>query len=101
MQPEFQESFNLNKGSIPVGTGVRMDRFDLCAQESAAYFAATAMINTLVPSIAHLMAQPASIEGAMREAVATYWNNDRMTAEEAMVRLVAAAKPKQAKVAKS
>jgi glucose/mannose transport system substrate-binding protein len=101
MQPEFQESFNLNKGSIPVGTGVRMDRFDLCAQESAAYFAATAMINTLVPSIAHLMAQPASIEGAMREAVATYWNNDRMTAEEAMVRLVAAAKSRQAKVAKS
>jgi len=101
MQPEFQESFNLNKGSIPVGTGVRMDRFDLCAQESAAYFAATAMINTLVPSIAHLMAQPASIEGAMREAVATYWNNDRMTTEEAMVRLVAAAKAKQAKVAKS
>jgi len=42
-----------------------------------------------------------SIEGAMREAVATYWNNDRMTTEEAMVRLVAAAKAKQAKVAKS
>ena len=97
MQPEFQESFNLNKGSIPVGAGVRMDRFDLCAQESSAYFAATSMINTLVPSIAHLMAQPAHIEGAMREVVATYWNNDRMTTDEAMSRLVAASKTRPAK----
>ncbi|HEY0858954.1 MAG TPA: ABC transporter substrate-binding protein [Albitalea sp.] len=97
MRPEFQQSFNLNKGSIPVGTGVQMDRLDLCAQESSAYFVATAMINTLVPSIAHLMAQPASIEGAMREAVAAYWNNERMTTDEAMRRLVAAAKPKQAR----
>ncbi|WP_409970352.1 ABC transporter substrate-binding protein [Piscinibacter sp.] len=97
MRPEFQESFNLNKGSIPVGAGVRMDRFDLCAQESSAYFAATAMINTLVPSIAHLMAQPAGIEGAMREAVAAYWNNERMTTDETMTRLVAAAKPRLAK----
>ncbi len=96
MRPEFQQSFNLNKGSIPVGTGVQMDRFDLCAQESSAYFVATAMINTLVPSIAHLMAQPASVEGAMREAVAAYWNNERMTTDEAMLRLVAAAKPKAA-----
>ena len=94
MQPEFQESFNLNKGSIPVGSGVRMDRFDLCAQESSAYFTATAMVNTLVPSIAHLMAQPAPIEQAMRDVVATYWNNDRMTAKEAMGRLVKVSRPK-------
>jgi glucose/mannose transport system substrate-binding protein len=88
MRPDFQQTFNLNKGSIPVGTGVQMDKFDLCAQESAAYFAATAMINTLVPSIAHLMAQPASIETALREVVAAYWNDDRMTTEEAMARMV-------------
>ncbi len=69
----------------------------VCAQESSAYFAATAMINTLVPSIAHLMAQSAHIEGAMREVVATYWNNDRMTADEAMSRLVAASKTRPAK----
>ena len=97
MQPEFQESFNLNKGSIPVGTGVRMDRFDLCAQESSAYFTATAMVNTLVPSIAHLMAQPAPIEQAIREVVASYWNNDRMTADEAMRRLIVASHAKPSK----
>jgi glucose/mannose transport system substrate-binding protein len=100
MQPEFQESFNLNKGSIPVGAGVRLDRFDLCAQESSAYFAATAVINTLVPSIAHLMAQPPHIESAIRDAVATYWNNDRMTADEAMSRMVVAARTKPAAAAK-
>jgi glucose/mannose transport system substrate-binding protein len=96
MSPEFQEVFNLNKGSIPVGAGVHMERFDLCAQESAAYFVATSMINTLVPSIAHLMAQPAPIETAMREAVASYWNNDRMTTDDAMALLLAAAKAKPA-----
>ncbi|WP_280150554.1 ABC transporter substrate-binding protein [Piscinibacter sp. XHJ-5] len=94
MQPEFQESFNLSKGSIPVGSGVRLDRFDLCAQESSAYFTATAMVNTLVPSIAHLMAQPAPIEHAMREVVAAYWNNDRMTPDEAMTRLVKVSRPR-------
>ena len=57
------------------------------------------MINTLVPSIAHLMAQPASVEGAMREAVAAYWNNERMTTDEAMLRLVAAAKTRPARAA--
>ncbi|RQP21994.1 ABC transporter substrate-binding protein [Piscinibacter terrae] len=96
MRSDFQQTFNLNKGSIPVGTGVQMDKFDLCAQESAAYFAATAMINTLVPSIAHLMAQPAPIETALREVVAAYWNNDRMTTEEAMIKMVSGvAKAKQ------
>jgi len=94
MSPAFQENFNLNKGSIPVAAGVNMGRFDLCGQESSAYFTATAMINTLVPSIAHKMAQPAPVEEAFRDTVAAFWNDDRMTSEQAMTRLLAAAKPK-------
>jgi glucose/mannose transport system substrate-binding protein len=58
------------------------------------------VINTLVPSIAHLMAQPPHIESAIRDAVATYWNNDRMTADEAMSRMVVAARTKPAAAAK-
>ena len=55
------------------------------------------MVNTLVPSIAHLMAQPAPIEQAIREVVASYWNNDRMTADEAMRRLIVASHAKPSK----
>lgn len=94
MSPSFQENFNLNKGSIPVAAGVNMGRFDLCGQESGAYFTATAMINTLVPSIAHKMAQPAAIEDAFKETVAAFWSDDRMTSAQAMDRLVLGAQAK-------
>lgn len=92
MSPAFQETFNLNKGSIPVAAGVNMGRFDLCGQESGAYFTATAMINTLVPSIAHKMVQPGPIEDGLKEAVAAFWNQPKMTSVEAMNRFVAVAK---------
>lgn len=94
MSPSFQETFNLNKGSIPVAAGVNMARFDLCGQESGAYFTATAMINTLVPSIAHKMAQPAVVEDAFKETVAAFWNDDRISSTQAMDRFLAAARPK-------
>ncbi len=94
MSPEFQELFNLNKGSIPVRTGMKMDKFDDCAKQSAADFAADAKAGTLVPSIAHGMAVPAAAEGAMKDVVSQFWNSDKMTAKEAQSRLVAAAKTK-------
>jgi len=88
MSPQFQEVFNLNKGSIPVGMGVSMSHFDHCAQESSAYFVATSMINTLVPSVAHKMALPEKVEGAIRDVVTRFWDNDAMTSDEAMDQLV-------------
>ena len=94
MSREFQEAFNLNKGSIPVGTGVDMGRFDLCAQESSAYFVASNMVNALVPSVAHKMVQPDAVEGPLRDAVAAYWNDERMSAEQAMQRFAAVARAK-------
>ena len=95
MSPAFQEIFNLNKGSIPVAAGVNMARFDLCGQESSAYFTATGMINTLVPSIAHKMVQPAAIEDAFKDAISAFWNDDRVVSEDTMQRLLAAAKLKR------
>ncbi|SEK25447.1 glucose/mannose transport system substrate-binding protein [Roseateles sp. YR242] len=94
MSPEFQELFNLNKGSIPVRTGMKMDKFDDCAKQSSADFAADAKSGTLVPSIAHGMAVPAAAEGAMKDVVSQFWNSDKMTAKEAQTRLVSAAKTK-------
>ena len=32
MEPEFQEVFNLNKGSIPVRMGMDLGKFDECAK---------------------------------------------------------------------
>ncbi len=94
MSPEFQEVFNLNKGSIPVRLGMKLDKFDDCAKTSAADFVSTAKAGALVPSIAHGMAVPPATEGAMKDVVSQFWNDDRMTAQVAMDRLAAAAKTK-------
>ena len=49
---------------------------------------------SLVPSIAHGMAVPSAVEGAMKDVVSQFWNDDKMTSAAAMDRLVAAAKTK-------
>jgi len=94
MSPEFQEVFNLNKGSIPVRLGMKLDKFDDCAKASAADFVATSKAGTLLPSIAHGMAVPSATEGAMKDVVSQFWNDDKMTAAAAMDKLLAAAKTK-------
>jgi glucose/mannose transport system substrate-binding protein len=94
MSPEFQEVFNLNKGSIPVRMGMKLDKFDDCAKTSAADFLASAKGGTLVPSIAHGMAVPSAVEGAIKDVVSQFWNDDKMTSAAAMDKLVAAAKTK-------
>jgi len=52
MSPEFQEVFNLNKGSIPVRLNMKMDKFDDCGKASSKDFVETAKSGALVPSIA-------------------------------------------------
>ena len=56
MGTEFQEVFNLNKGSIPVRLNMSMAKFDDCAKLSTKDFVATAKTGSLLPSIAHGMA---------------------------------------------
>lgn len=94
MAPEFQEVFNLNKGSIPVRLNMNLDKFDDCARSSAADFVATAKSGSLVPSIAHGMAVPSAVQGAMQDVVSQFWNSDKMTPAEAMDRLASAARSK-------
>ena len=93
MSPAFQEVFNLNKGSIPARLDVKMDKFDDCAKKSAADFVATSKKGTLVPSIAHGMAVPAAVAGAMQDVVTQFFNSD-MAAKAAVEKLVMAAKAK-------
>ena len=94
MAPDFQELFNLNKGSIPVRLGQAMDKFDDCAKLSAKDFVDTAKSGGLVPSLAHGMAVPPAVEGAMKDVVSQFWNTDKMTAKDAMGKLASAAKNK-------
>jgi glucose/mannose transport system substrate-binding protein len=94
MSPSFQELFNLNKGSIPVRLDVKLDKFDDCAKESAKDFVASSKANTLLPSIAHSMAVPPAVEGAMKDAVSQYWNDDKQTAKDAQAKILAASKTK-------
>ena len=93
MSPEFQEVFNLNKGSIPARLDVKMDKFDECGKKSNADFVATAKKNSLVPSIAHAMAVSAATAGAMQDVVTQFFNSD-MSAKDAVTKLAAAAKTK-------
>jgi glucose/mannose transport system substrate-binding protein len=92
MSPEFQEVFNLNKGSIPVRMGMNLDKFDACAKTSAADFMASAKGGTLVPSIAHEMAVSAAAKGGIQDVVTQFWNDDKMTVAQAAERIAAAAK---------
>ncbi len=93
MEPQFQEVFNLNKGSIPARTGMSMAKFDQCAKDSAAEFESSAKSKKLVPSWAHGMAMPASVQGAMFDVV-TQFMNSSMTPKAAAEKMAAAAKSK-------
>jgi glucose/mannose transport system substrate-binding protein len=94
MSTDFQEVFNLNKGSIPVRLNMKLDKFDDCAKTSAADFVSTAKAGSLVPSIAHGMAVPSATEGAIKDVVSQFWNDDKMTAAAAMDKIASAAKTK-------
>ncbi|MEY5100244.1 MAG: hypothetical protein RJA36_2963 [Pseudomonadota bacterium] len=92
MSPQFQEVFNLNKGSIPVRLNMDMSKFDDCAKLSAKDFVETAKSGTLVPSIAHQMAVAPAVSGAIQDAVSQFWNDDKMSSKDAQAKIAAAAK---------
>ncbi len=94
MSPEFQEVFNLAKGSIPARLNLPMDKFDDCAKLSSTDFVSTADSNTLVPSMAHGMSTFSATQGAIYDTVTEFYNSDSITPEaaaEKMQNAVAAA----------
>lgn len=94
MGTEFQEVFNLNKGSIPVRLNMNMAKFDDCAKLSSKDFIDTAKTGGLVPSVAHGMAISPAAEGAIKDAVSQFWNDDKISVAEAQKRIATAAKTK-------
>ena len=94
MGTEFQEVFNLNKGSIPVRLNMNMAKFDDCAKLSAKDFVETAKTGGLVPSIAHNMAIRSSTEGAIKDAVSQFWNDDKISIADGVKNIAKAATTK-------
>nr|WP_319389168.1 ABC transporter substrate-binding protein [uncultured Cohaesibacter sp.] len=86
---EFQETFNLYKGSIPARMDVPMDKFDACAIKSMEDMTAAAKNDTLVGSVAHEIAQAGAVRGAFLDVVTAHFNSD-MSSEEATKKLIEA-----------
>lgn len=91
MSPEFQEIFNLNKGSIPVRSDVSRAKFDSCAVRSMDDMAASSKADTLEPSMAHGMAVNSAVQGAMLDVISKFMNSN-MTSQAAAQALAKAAK---------
>ncbi len=89
---EFQEVFNLNKGSIPVRTDMDLANFDSCATDSMAEFKASAESGDLVPSMAHGMSTTSYAQGAIYDVVTNFFNSDDADPKEAAAQLAKAVK---------
>jgi len=94
MGTKFQEVFNLNKGSIPVRLNMDMSKFDDCAKLSSKDFVATSNNGGLQPSIAHGMAVKPAAEGAIKDAVSQFWNDDKISVADGVKSVAKAATTK-------
>ena len=94
MSPEFQETFNLAKGSIPARTDVSGEKFDACGQKSMADLKEAAASDSLFGSLAHGHGQPAAVQRAYLDAITQHFNSEMSSADavQALVDSVSAAK---------
>ncbi|KOO08580.1 ABC transporter substrate-binding protein [Vibrio hepatarius] len=89
---EFQEVFNLNKGSIPVRLDMDMAKFDQCALDSMDTFKASAKSGDLVPSMAHGLSTTSYAQGAIFDVVTNFFNDDNADPKQAAQKLAKAVK---------
>ncbi|MEZ8817074.1 ABC transporter substrate-binding protein [Vibrio cyclitrophicus] len=89
---DFQEVFNLNKGSIPVRLDMDMSKFDQCALDSMATFKASAESGDLVPSMAHGLATTSYAQGAIYDVVTNFFNEEDADPKQAAAKLAKAVK---------
>ena len=95
LSPDFQEVFNLNKGSIPARLNLPMDKFDDCAKLSSDDFVKTADSGKLVPSMAHGMSTFSSVQGAIYDVVTEFYNDSSISAEDAATKMLSAVQAAQ------
>ncbi|GAA6208033.1 ABC transporter substrate-binding protein [Cognatishimia sp. WU-CL00825] len=77
----FQEVFNLNKGSIPARVDVGLEAFDSCAHTSSADMNASSESGSLLPSYAHGMALRGAQSGAITDVVTAHFNSDMSSSD--------------------
>jgi glucose/mannose transport system substrate-binding protein len=83
---QFQEQFNLRKGSIPANKAVALHNFDDCAKASRRDFDDSARTQNLVPSVAVDMVLPSATHAALRSVVSDFWVSETMPVSEAVER---------------
>lgn len=89
MTPSFQSAFNVVKGSVPARTDVSDADFDACGKKGMRDLASANANNTLLGSLAHGHAAPASVKNAMYDVITAHFNGEYSSAD-AVSELVAA-----------
>jgi glucose/mannose transport system substrate-binding protein len=74
MDPSFQSAFNVVKGSVPARTDVPDTAFDDCGKKGIKDLAEANAKGTLVGSMAHGHAVPASIKNAFYDVITRHFN---------------------------
>jgi glucose/mannose transport system substrate-binding protein len=83
MEPRFQENFNLVKGSLPVRTDMKLDKFDSCALAARDQMDKSIRDGGFNPSSIHDMAVASAVRGAMTD-VATRHFNSSLSSDDAV-----------------
>ncbi|WP_395703445.1 ABC transporter substrate-binding protein [Aquabacterium sp.] len=91
MDKGFQSAFNVVKGSVPARTDVSDKDFDDCGKKGIKDLAEAARKNTLVGSIAHGHAVPASLKNAFYDVITRHFNG-QIDDKKAVAAMVAAAR---------
>ena len=91
MDPAFQSAFNVVKGSVPARTDVPDTNFDACGKKGMKDLAEANQKDTLVGSMAHGHAVPASIKNAFYDVITRHFNG-QLDDKKAAAALAAAAK---------
>ncbi|WP_020560046.1 ABC transporter substrate-binding protein [Thiofilum flexile] len=87
MSPTFQSAFNVVKGSVPARTDVPNDAFDDCGKKGMQELAEASKAGTLMGSMAHGHAAPASVKNAVYDVVTKHFNGN-VPSEDAVKELV-------------
>lgn len=87
--PAFQSAFNVVKGSAPARTDVPDTDFDDCGKKAIADVKEANEKGTMLGSMGHGYANPASVKNAIYDVVTRQFNG-QLTSEEAVEELVAA-----------
>jgi glucose/mannose transport system substrate-binding protein len=91
MDKGFQSAFNVVKGSVPARTDVSDAAFDDCGKKGMRDLAEANKKNTLVGSLAHGHAVPASIKNAFYDVITRHFNG-QLDDKKAVQAMVSAAK---------